>query len=512
MNLVINKKMKTKTMKLILIAVVAISSLSVKAQDDTSVGKYGKDSAECVKNISLYREFFRQNNFKDAYSPWQWTFCNCPQSSMNIMINGPQIINEEIKSTKDENRKHMLLDSLFLVYDTRIALYPNTKGAVLGRKANEYITHIPKIWDAKYKAEKDTIKKNAIRDTLAQVWENAFNMYEESVTLEGNNTSPSVINAHYQTAEKYMLYRNKETTLMFDTYDKGSDIIEYNLDKAQTQFGLAVNLIDSLNAQLAAGSIDQPAFNKQLEKLTQDTLKLGKTLASFEKAKNNFDLLFTPYAKCQDIENIYKKKFNENPDDIALLEKITKIMNKKKCTTSELFLNASTKLYALKPTAESAFLVGIMNFSKNDYAKAKDYFEDAIKLFADEESKAQAYIMTAFSCSALKQYGLARTYAYKYAALKPGDGTPYILIGDMYAQSASSCGSDELTSRAANWAAVDKYMKARAIDSGKTAEANKRISAAASRFPTSQAVFFNSLTKGQSYTVGCWINETTTVR
>ncbi len=503
--------MKTKSLKLFLIGLIAMGSFSLYAQDDAS-GKYGKDSAECVKNLSLYREFYRQNNFKDAYSPWQWTFCNCPKASLNILINGPHIINEEIKSTRDETRRHMLLDSLFLVYDTRIQLYPATKGSVLGRKANEYITHIPKIWDAKYKVEKDTLKKNAIRDTLAQIWENAFKMYEESIALEGNNSTPSVINAHYQTAEKYMLYRGLETTLMFDTYDKGSDIIEFNLDKAQTQFGLAVNLIDSLNSQLSAKLIDSIAYKKQMEKLGKDTLTLGKTLAGFEKAKSNFDLLFTPYAKCEDIEKIYKKKFNENPEDVALLEKITKIMNKKKCTTSELFLNASTKLYAIKPTAASAFMVGVMNFSKEDYAKAKDYFEDAIKLFTDEESKAQTYIMLAFTCSALKQYSVARTYAYKYAALKPGDGTPYILIGDMYAQSAASCGSDELTSRVANWTAVDKYMKAKSIDSKKTDEANKRISAAASRFPSSQAIFFNGLAKGQAYTVGCWINETTIVR
>lgn len=505
--------MKTKTMKLLLVAIIAIGALSVKAQD----GKYGKnkeDSMECVKNLSLYREFLKQKNYKDAYSPWQWTFCNCPKASQNIMINGPQLIQEEMKNTRDEVRKKMLIDSLYIVYDVRMELYPNDKGAILGRKANDYIRYVPALWDAKYKAERDTLKKNAIYDSLAVVWETAYKMYEESINLEGNSTAPSVINAYYQVAEKFMKYRNLERTIMFDAYDKGSDIIEFNLDKFQTQYGLALLSLDTLNANLASGAIDSSAYLKRMEKLQKDTADLADKLDNYDKAKSNFEIKFTPYAKCDDIEKIYQKKFDANPTDIALLEKITKIMNKKKCTNSVLFFAASTKLHELKPTAESAYLVGIMNFSKDDFAKAKEYFEEAVKLYTDEEQKAKTYLMLAFTCSGMKQYAAARTYAYKYAALKPGDGTPYILIGDMYVQSASSCGSDDLTSRVANWAAADKYMKAKSIAKSKEAEAeaNKRIATAVSRFPSKETVFFNNLTRGQAYTVGCWIGETTTVR
>lgn len=506
--------MKTKKIKLLLIVAFALSSFTIKAQDDDkeSTGKYGKDSLQCVQNLSLYREFYKQKNYKDAYTPWQWVFCNCPESSLNIMIHGPYILYDEIKNTKDADRRQKLIDSLFIVYDTRMALYPKDKGAILGRKTNDYVRFIPTIWDTKYKAEKDTLKKNAIYDSLALVWETAYKMYEESINIEGNNTQPSVINAYYQTAEKYMKYRNLEKTIMFDAYDKGSDIIEYNLDKVQTQYGQAINLIDSTNASLSKGIIDSATFNKQIEKLKKDTADFASKLNNFDKAKNNFDIMFTPYAKCQDIEKIYQKKFDTNPGDVALLEKITKIMNKKKCTDSQLFFSASTKLHSIKPTAESAYLVGIMSISKNDYAKAKEYFEQAVNMYTDEEQKAKAYLMLALSCSGLKQYAAARTYAYKYAALKPGDGTPYIIIGDMYTQSAASCGSDELTSRAANWAAVDKYMKAKAVDRSKETEANQRIKSAASRFPKQEAIFFNGLNKGQSYTVGCWIGETTTVR
>ncbi len=89
---------------------------------------------------------------------------------------------------------------------------------------------------------------------------------------------------------------------------------------------------------------------------------------------------------------------------------------------------------------------------------------------------------------------------------------PYLLIGDMYAATATSCGDNELTTRVAYWAAADKYNKAKAIDNSIEEEANQRINRVRSRFPDKNTVFFYGLQQGQSYTVGCWINETTTVR
>jgi len=508
--------MKTKLFKLSLIAFVSLIMFQAQAQNEsaTTIGKYGKDSAECVKNLSLYREFYKQKNFKDAYIPWQWVFCNCPLSSLNVMGNGNVIINEEIKNTKDQTRKELLIDSLFIVYKVRKDLYPKEKGAVLGREANDYIKLIPPIWDAKLKAEKDTLKKQVIIDSISEVWTKAYGMYLESIEIEGNKTEPSVIDAFYQTAEKYMLSKKLERDIMFEAYDKGSDIIEFNLSQSQTKFGLVVMSIDSLKTRFTANEIDSNAFNKAYEPLLKDSTKLDKDLSNFEKARNNFEKKFTPYAKCADIEKIYTKKFNANPMDIELLNKITKILNKKKCTTSPLFFNATEKLHSLQPTGQSAFMMGVMNYSKKEYVKSKEYFEEATKLLKDEDKIADAYLMLTAICMELKQYALGRAYAYKNAALKPGSGTPYLMIGDMYMTTAASCGTDELTKAAPYWAAYDKYMKAKSIDKSVEvqADANKRISQAVGRFPKKEIIFFNNLQKGQAYSIGCWIGETTIIR
>jgi hypothetical protein len=82
----------------------------------------------------------------------------------------------------------------------------------------------------------------------------------------------------------------------------------------------------------------------------------------------------------------------------------------------------------------------------------------------------------------------------------------------MYAASAALCGNDEIGTRAGYWAAVDKFIKAKNVDPTVADEANTSISLYSAYFPTRERLFFNDVKEGSSYTVGCWIGETTTVR
>ena len=96
--------------------------------------------------------------------------------------------------------------------------------------------------------------------------------------------------------------------------------------------------------------------------------------------------------------------------------------------------------------------------------------------------------------------------------LRPDEGNAYLIIGDMYAASASDCGNNDLTKKVAYWAAVDKYYKAKSVDPDMIDIAKKRIETYSKHFPGSETIFFYDLTEGDSYTVECWINEKTTVR
>jgi hypothetical protein len=89
-------------------------------------------------------------------------------------------------------------------------------------------------------------------------------------------------------------------------------------------------------------------------------------------------------------------------------------------------------------------------------------------------------------------------------------GKAYILIGDLYANSGAKCGGDALPYDY-NWAAADKYARAAAVDASVADLAREKR--AKLKFPSEQDKFQRGLTTiGAVYTVGCWIQETTTVR
>ena len=114
----------------------------------------------------------------------------------------------------------------------------------------------------------------------------------------------------------------------------------------------------------------------------------------------------------------------------------------------------------------------------------------------------------------LNRLSAARTSALKAAKLKPNWGQPYLLIGDMYAQSSSSCGSNQVEKGLAVLAALDKYAYARSIDETPEvqSDAGSKIARYSAYKPDGGEAFMMGIKEGQSMTVPCWIGESVKVR
>ena len=65
--------------------------------------KYGADSADCMRMISMFQEYAKQQNYADAYTSWTVLFKEYPKSSQNIYSNGVSIV--KFKMSKAANRK-----------------------------------------------------------------------------------------------------------------------------------------------------------------------------------------------------------------------------------------------------------------------------------------------------------------------------------------------------------------------------------------------------------------------
>ncbi len=417
-------------------------------------GKYGKDSAQCIMKLSLYREFYKQwksSGYKspsvyDAIGHWRWVFNNCPEASQNAYIDGANMVEYFMKKAGSEEAKAKYVDTLMMIYDQRIK-YFGREGYVLGRKASDLLKYMP------------------------EEYEKAYHIFKKSVELRGDKSESFVLVYYFRTVLKMVDAEKLNKADMVDTYYQLMDIIDHNVEK----------------------------------------YKNDSKLSAWENVKGNIELSFEPYATCEDLIPAFQEKFAESPEDLELLKKITSMLDKKDCTESELFFETSVKLNELEPSPNSSFMIAKMLIKKNKYDETIPYLEDALEM-EDEDKKADVFLILANVYNHKKNYTKARSYARNVLDLRPEDGNALILIGDMYASSASDCGDNDLTRKVAYWAAVDKYIQAKNADPSVEDIANSRINIYSKQYPTSETIFFYDLAEGDSYKVECWINETTKVR
>ncbi|MCQ2155267.1 MAG: hypothetical protein MJY55_05595, partial [Bacteroidales bacterium] len=133
-----------KTAVLILAMIV---TLPVMAQ-----GRFGKDSAECVKYLSYYQEYVKQKNYDAAAPSWRQAMSLCPPTaSQNLFTHGQTIISREIKANaKDPKRVKELIDTLLLLSDIRAENYPKSAARSLDNKALNVINYFAKDYNRLY--------------------------------------------------------------------------------------------------------------------------------------------------------------------------------------------------------------------------------------------------------------------------------------------------------------------------------------------------------------------------
>jgi hypothetical protein len=335
-----------------------------------------------------------------------------------------------------------------MVYDQRIT-YFNREGYVLGRKGTDLYTYRP--------------------DKTEQIYQ----ILKKSVDLSGNKSEGGPLVYYFRSIIGMVDLQKLDKSAIVDGYDQISQIIDHNIKEN-------------------AGKAEK--------------------LASWENIKGNIESTFEPYATCPDLISMYEKKYAESPEDVELLRKITTILERKDCTKENLFFKATESLHKLEPSAQSAFLMGKLSLQKDQASKAADYMQEAANLFEDSADKIKALEVLASINFSQRNFSQARTNAQKIIQLNPNYGKAYLLIGDLYAASASMCSGDDLGGSTVYWVAVDKYQKARSVDPSVEEEASAKISQYSRHYPKASDLFFRDMVEGTSYTVGCWINESTTIR
>lgn len=408
-------------------------------------------------NMSTYTEFYNQKNYKDAYPTWKWCFDNCDdrvaeKTTKNVFIQGPTIL-ENVIATREGDAREAAIDTLLMIYDKRIALY-GQEGTYLGSKA---------IMLNKYRPQKYV----EVYDMLARTFE-----------VAGNSTAYGVLKLYMVVA-----------------------LNRYNKEEISKE--VMVNIYSSISDALA----------EQVEKETKEDKK-----AKIADAATAVEELFvnSSAADCKSIIDVFSPKFEADPTNVELAKKIVNLLrkgNSDECKLSDLYMRSAIVMYENEKSSAAAHAIGQAYFKRGESGKAEQYYNEAISLEEDGSKKADMYYeLGLLYFTNMNNYAKARQAARSALSADPNCGKAYLLIGKVYAAGGKDCGESAFEKKSLYWLVVDQFQKAKNVDPSLASDANQLIARYSEHFPSQQDAFWVDVKEGQSITIGCWINETTTAR
>ena len=190
--------MKKLTLLFLTAVMMSIGSISLFGQ-----GKYGADSAECIKYLSYYKEYYKQKNYDDALPNWRKAFKLCPPSAnQTMLIDGTTLIRQLISKNKANSvYKDALVDTLMTIHDLRAQYFPKYAETAMNNKGLDMINYMQDEPKAVYEGLKAIIsenKENSRPQFFLFLFNAACSLYDSGVL-----TSEEVLD-DFGTAMSYM--------------------------------------------------------------------------------------------------------------------------------------------------------------------------------------------------------------------------------------------------------------------------------------------------------------------
>lgn len=434
---------------IIAMIVMALSSTSVFAQ-----GKYGADSANCIKYLSFYKDYFKQKSYNEALPNWREAFKRCPPTAnQTMLVDGTTLMRKLIsQNSKNPVYREKLVDSLMMIHDIRIANYPKYAVTARNNKGLDLANYVQNDPERLYKE------------------------YGEIIAGNKTKTKPTILLFYFDSAVE--LYKN------------GS----LNEEEIIGVYEGCIELLSKMDPKDAADK----------EMVDDMKVKIEELFAS-----NNI-------ADCDKLIELYTPKFEADPQNIELAEKIVRFMSAADgCTDNALFISAATSIHKSNPTHTSAYTLYKLNASTGKSAEAVKYLQEAIdREDSDAAQDAEYYYELAvynFKCGNNLAAEQAAKKVIPLATTSEIKGKTYMLIGTIWG--GVRCDGNDIAKRAPYWVAVDYFERAKAADPELAAEANKRINEYKKYYPLTADAFMFGVNDGEIYQVSCGgFKANTTVR
>lgn len=413
--------------------------------------KYGPDSIKAIQYFSLYREYFKQENFEEAMKYWPYVYENAPALQSYVLRDGLTYYKNLVKTTEDGPEREEYKEWMWKLYDHRIACFGGEVD-LLARKGLDMLKYDGKNYDA------------------------ILSTYHTVVEKGGDKTPYYVLKPYFQILLRQLAKEKVSADYVLETKEQIVTIAQNNKDHKKYS-AKYLKVVDDIELMFQNDPVIQSLFN------------------------------------CDKMKPYWEEEYRADPNNLNFIKTTYNNMRngcKDDPFTDELFL----KLIDLEPTADrwrwkASQEAKVQNYEEaiGYMTKAADMETDAEKIAGDNYKIAEMYYVEG-------DFPTARSFAKKAISANPNWGKPYILIGKLYASSGKRCGPGTgLESQRVIWPALDYFSKAKSVDSSVASEAQQLINKYWAYLPEKSDIFMQwGKGDGEAYFVPCWIQESTTIR
>ncbi len=470
--------LKTIYTKICTLLLLTILTQSAFAQCETWNSASNKDELE--NTHIFYKDAIKLNDYAKALPLWEDVFSKAPAADgkrASHYSDGRDII-KNIYASSDEAKQTELFDRFLKLYDQEYECYPKDKN---GKDKKGYLLE-NKAYELYYTFNYD-------RDVI-------FEALQGAKEVSGKNLGYSVIYPFADIATMFFTEKKLTADETVEIYNYLNEVCDHQI-KTNKQFS---------------------AYYQQQKDL----------------ANERFDVESDALFGCEYFTKKLRADYEANPNDRKNYTDIHSILWSKGCTAenSDLMAEIQPKIdkdkaadFAVKKAdyeakkseweANNPASMAVKAYKEGNYQEAVTKYQEAIDQETDATKKADYHYYLAVTYGRkLNEYSKAKKHAKESISLNPNSGKPYMLLGDLYAKSARSCGSNAFEQRMVILAAMDKWYKAKSVDSDPEvqADANKKISTYSGQYPDKEMLHMNGKKEGDYHNVGCWIGESVKVR
>jgi tetratricopeptide (TPR) repeat protein len=358
--------MKTKALKSILLATLSLlfvlPAISQKGIEDGSKYGKGQDSINCIKNLSLYREFFKHNNYKDAIGPWRKVFGECPASSERMYVEGTTMYRSFIESATSPERKDELIDTMLLIYDRR-AQYFRGEANILGRKGIDLLRY---------------------RRTDIEAVDEAYGYLKRSIELAQNKSRDAVMVTFMSASITLNKAGKKDDNTVIEDYFMVTTIIDKLLNKSSRWPRAKASIDDNM---LKSGLLTCDALNSYFE----PQFEANKTDRTFlEKVINFYETTGCDRSDMYVAASEQMYEIDPGSESAHQLARLFMVKSDYKKAANYLKMAVTDDNIDNDSRAEWYYELAVVSVANRDYCDAIRYAREAVGLNSDH---GKAYII-----------------------------------------------------------------------------------------------------------------------